>query len=40
MSTLWPQNLSNTVLTELPVKKYYTVDFLTEKGKKYEVVID
>ena len=35
-----PQNLNNAVLKELPVRKYYTVDFITEKGKKYEIVIE
>jgi len=32
-----PQNLSNTALMELPVKRFYTVDFMTEKGKTYEI---
>ena len=32
-----PQNLTNAVLKTLPAKTYYTVDFMTEKGKKYVV---
>ena len=33
-----PQNLSNATLSDLPEKIYYTVDFMTEKGKTYEVI--
>jgi alpha-L-fucosidase 2 len=32
-----PQNLSGATLKELPVKNYSTVDFMTEKGKTYEI---
>jgi alpha-L-fucosidase 2 len=34
-----PQNLSGAALKELPVKTFYTVDFVTEKGKTYEVTV-
>jgi alpha-L-fucosidase 2 len=34
-----PQNLSNATLKAIPVKNYYTSDFMTEKGKTYEVEI-
>ena len=32
-----PQNMSNAGLKELPEKKYHTVDFMTEKGKTYQI---
>ena len=32
-----PQNMSNATLMELPEKMYYTVDFMTQKGKKYVI---
>lgn len=32
-----PQNLGNATLLELPEKTYYTVDFMTEKGKTYKI---
>ncbi|MDR2679671.1 MAG: hypothetical protein LBC47_02545 [Tannerella sp.] len=32
-----PQNLSDATLKELPAKSYHTVDFMTEKGKTYEI---
>jgi len=35
-----PQNLSNATLMELPVKRYFTIDFMTEKGKKYEILLE
>jgi alpha-L-fucosidase 2 len=34
-----PQNLSGAALKKLPVKNGYTVDFMTEKGKTYEIEI-
>jgi alpha-L-fucosidase 2 len=34
-----PQNLSGAALKEIPVRTFYTVDFMTEKGKKYEVIL-
>ena len=33
-----PQNLSNASLIRLPQKSFHTVDFMTEKGKSYEVM--
>ena len=33
-----PQNMSNAVLKELPAKTYHTVDFMTEKGKTYQII--
>lgn len=33
------QNLSGATLKELPVKKYHTIDFMTEKGKTYEIEV-
>jgi alpha-L-fucosidase 2 len=32
-----PQNLSDAALKEIPAKNYHTVDFMTEKGKTYEI---
>ena len=32
-----PQNPSNATLIDLPEKTFYTVDFMTEKGKTYEI---
>ncbi len=34
-----PQNLTTATLKELPGRNFYTVDFMTEKGKKYEIVL-
>jgi alpha-L-fucosidase 2 len=34
-----PQNLSGAALKELPVKNYSTVDFMSVKGKTYEIEI-
>jgi len=34
-----PQNMSGAALKDMPVKRYYTIDFMTEKGKKYIVSI-
>ncbi|MDR1335217.1 MAG: glycoside hydrolase family 95 protein [Tannerella sp.] len=34
-----PQNLSGATLETLPVKSCHTVDFMTEKGKTYEIEI-
>ena len=31
------QNLSNATLKEIPEKSYHTVDFMTEKGKTYQI---
>lgn len=35
-----PQNLSNATLKELPEKTYFTIDFMTEKGKTYIISPD
>jgi alpha-L-fucosidase 2 len=33
-----PQNPTGAVLMNLPAKTFHTVDFMTEKGKTYEIV--
>ena len=32
-----PQNLSNATLIDFPEKTFYTVDFMTERGKTYKI---
>lgn len=34
-----PQNINNTPLKDIPAKEYHTIDFMTTKGEKYELVL-